>query len=756
MKINVDLLVNKQGQTAKDTTLKQGDLFTANIKSTSQKGEAVLQAKGQDFSVKVDGVISDKGRGSFEVTGFKDGQPVVKQIHEAPQKSSGNGPDHLSAQFNNGKPVSGDLKSALALISEKGIPIDKKTFADLKNFMSKADGSVAQKLGTLEALIAKNLPITADRLNAVHAALRESALQSGVADLLKQAGITLSVNPTGSGSVSPNITANQLKDAARQRLIQALTQLMNPENSASVKQLIQQVQSSGDLKQDAQMIQNTFRDALLNSPEAQKFLNDAIKLLVMIKPSDSSASSAGEKLLEAIQSVKKIPDISTVINSIKSLSEMPEWKTAEKEMLQTAFGKADQAALKGLELQARQELMQVLQGLAAVHPIASFNAESYSLSEDLINSIPFQSRDVIVTRISEKMSQAAIDFKNIQKDITRNLSYIQLNANQSKQQVLQQAKPMLEATIKMLDNAILKGDFMLYTNMETEKKLMKASGQLAEASKLLAKGEIAAASRITSEIKAMMEKIEFKPSDVKVQHFVSKEIMQLNPPSLQQQTALNLQHSLQQLYSEPSARSAYEHVRNMGMTFENEQAHSLLTRGQGQEQLAHSLKAMLMKMAQGEGGKMDAMNNQLTGQQLLSKTDSTGLQSMVMTLPFILQEKVESFKVYMQSKNGSQKIDWENCSLYFLFDTKKMGEIGVSLNVSDRNLNVKMKNDQPDFEKKMQPITELAKERLGEIGYHVQQLQFGKLTPEVLPDSIESAAQKSVPFMTEKGYDFSV
>ncbi len=48
---------------------------------------------------------------------------------------------------------------------------------------------------------------------------------------------------------------------------------------------------------------------------------------------------------------------------------------------------------------------------------------------------------------------------------------------------------MLETTISKLDNAILKSDMMLFTDMKTEKQLMNASTQLAEAKKLLAKGD---------------------------------------------------------------------------------------------------------------------------------------------------------------------------------------------------------------------------------------------------------------------------
>ena len=59
--------------------------------------------------------------------------------------------------------------------------------------------------------------------------------------------------------------------------------------------------------------------------------------------------------------------------------------------------------------------------------------------------------------------------------------------NTFKKNAYPQAKQMLETAISKLDNAILKSDMMLFTDMKTEKQLMNASTQLAEAKKLLSK-----------------------------------------------------------------------------------------------------------------------------------------------------------------------------------------------------------------------------------------------------------------------------
>lgn len=733
MQIKMDPSASSQSQGQKEVSLKQGDLFSANVKSKSGN-EAILQVRGQEVKVKTDGKLPDSGRVQLEVTGTKDGLPVVRQ---AQQQASVQAPDFV--KMNDGKPLSAELKSTLQHLSSKGVQVDPALVKELNQFLTKTDGSLNQKLETIQAAVSKNLDLTANKLTAIHSALHGPPISKAVTELLKSAGVDITSGQKHS--------ASQIHQAARQQLIQALQMLTKDDPEAN--RMLKQLEATGDVKSIAAEAQKVFSSLLEKNADAAKLIQNALKLdslvqpIVQSQPIDQSKALLVQDVKTAIQ---KMPDVSKVTEQFSALANNPEINTDIRQSLQQAAAKAAQLVQNGQELQARQIMMQGIEQATAAYPLKAAS-EQYMLSDELTSQIPMHSRDVIVTRISEKMSQAAIDFKNIQKDMTRNLSQIEFAANR---QQVQQSKPLLEATIRMLDKAILKGDFMLYTDMKTERDLLKASGQLAEASKLLAKGEVTQAARITSEVKAMMEKIEFKPSDVKVQHFVSKEVMQIEQPPIQKMTAYNLQESMQNLRNEPSARHAFEHVRAMGMTFENEQAHSLLNKNQEQ---AASLKAMLMKMA-GEG-KADQTLSQLTGQQLLSKTDSNGLQSMVMTLPFILQEKVENFKVYMQSKNGSQKVDWENCNLYFLFDTKKLGEIGVSLNVSERNLTIKMKNDQPDFEMKMEPITSLAKDRLEKIGYSVQQLQFDRLTVEdaaVLPDE----PKQSVPIMTEKGYDFSI
>jgi hypothetical protein len=301
---------------------------------------------------------------------------------------------------------------------------------------------------------------------------------------------------------------------------------------------------------------------------------------------------------------------------------------------------------------------------------------------------------------------------------------------------------------------------MLYADMKTEKKLLTASTQLAEAKKLLSKGEFSQANKIVTDVKNQMDKLIFKPSDIRVKHYVSQEVGKMENMPLPKQVSHGIEQSLQTVKQAPTSRNSFEYLRTLGLTHESDQASHLVAKEKDHETLNTNLKDMLYKLAQKEDGqlssKADNLLNNLTGQQLLSKNDSSGLQNMMFNLPYLLQDKLENIKVFVNSKNEDQHIDWENCSLFFLFETKKLGEVGISITSSERNLAIKVKNDTFGFKEKMEPLAFLAKERLEDIGYKVGNIQFSTLNKSEESPQKETVTEKRYSTITEKGYDFSI
>ena len=208
----------------------------------------------------------------------------------------------------------------------------------------------------------------------------------------------------------------------------------------------------------------------------------------------------------------------------------------------------------------------------------------------------------------------------------------------------------------------------------------------------------------------------------------------------------------------------FEMVRALGLNHESETAQSLVFQKNAQAEQSHeqNLKSILMKLAgvdgqaeqKGLAQQADQALTQLTGQQLLSKSDGNGsLQSMFLNLPLLLGGKPENLKVYINSKNEGDQVQWENCSLYFLLDTKKLGDVGIYLNSTDRNLSITIKNDLPLFKEKMAPLAAITKEKLQEVGYNVTNISFAPLSEA--PSEFKKVQTKK-PVFTGKGLNFTI
>ncbi|URM33445.1 hypothetical protein LLY41_02920 [Cytobacillus firmus] len=493
-----------------------------------------------------------------------------------------------------------------------------------------------------------------------------------------------------------------------------------------------------------------------------------------------------EAIKQLIKQFQKEPDLTRALNLVlKEITSNPGMNMSTVDKAEKAISHAAQLQEKGRELGARQhmtkELSDIEQTLAKSEPKMSAEAKlaaealQYDLNEQL-QSLGIQSKDILVTKVTEKLAQATHDFRELKREITRNLDNVEHLINTFKKNAYPQAKQMLETAISKLDNAILKSEMMLFTDMKTEKQLMQASSQLAEAKKMLAKGDHAQAGKIVSEVKTLIDKVIFKPSEQKVVHFVAKESMMLEKQPAAQHVIKQFNETASgYLSGEPSARQMFEMVKSMGLNHDSEVANSLVFQKNDQsqqEQQQQNLKAALMKLAQGEGQETNskiaqqaeqALTN-LTGQQLLSKSDASGtLQSMFFNLPMLLGGKPENLQVFVNSKNEGQQVDWENCNLYFLLETKKLGDVGILLNSTDRNLSITIKNDLPGFKERMEPTAVFTKEKLQEVGYNVSSINFTRMSvpqPKLATDQgvqdQENDPKPLRPVFTEKGMDFKI
>ncbi|MFB5166815.1 hypothetical protein V2P11_13670 [Parageobacillus toebii] len=380
-------------------------------------------------------------------------------------------------------------------------------------------------------------------------------------------------------------------------------------------------------------------------------------------------------------------------------------------------------------------------------------------NEEWFQTIPVQSKDMIVKTITEKLSQAALDFKKLQIEMNKKLENAAFLLNSGQTLARQQAKQFVEAVINTLDRAILRGEFMLFTDMKMEKQMLQASAKLAEAKQLLTEGKPSDALTIVNEVKNWLRGLRFQPADVKIKHFISAFHFNEQEVMPKQQLLSQLARTLKlPLGEEVSARSMFEQFRQLGFQHEKDISRALWLKQPAME--PQNIKAVLMKLSQGELGMIaqqaeHALMN-MTGQQLLSKFDGNHhMQTMFYQLPVLLHDQIETVHIYLNSRNNEGKLDWQNCSLYFLLDTEKYGKIGILLQALERNLTITIKTDNAQLAEALKSLTEMAKENLEAIGYNVKGIAFAKMNEQEEPKTVAETTQEKET-NREKGYDWTV
>ncbi|MGG3956348.1 hypothetical protein ABEV15_06805 [Bhargavaea massiliensis] len=380
-------------------------------------------------------------------------------------------------------------------------------------------------------------------------------------------------------------------------------------------------------------------------------------------------------------------------------------------------------------------------------------------NEEWVQSTPIQAKDMIVKTVTEKLSQAALDFKKLQIEMNKKLENAAFLLNSGQALARQQAKQFVEAVIHTLDRAILQGEFMLFTDMKTEKQMLQASAKLAEAKQLLTEGEQSDALNIVNEVKKLLGGLRFQPADEKMKHFVSAFHFNEQETTPKHQLLSQLAKTLTlPLGGEVSARNTFEQFRQLGFQHEKDISRALWLKQPAME--PQNIKAVLMKLSQGELGMIaqqaeHALVN-MTGQQLLSKFDTNNhVQTMFYQFPVLLHDQMETVHIYLNSRNDEGKLDWQNCSLYFLLDTEKYGKIGILLQALERNLTITIKTDNAQLSEALKSLTEMAKENLEAIGYNVKGIDFAKMNEQ---EEQKTAAETTQEKETnrEKGYDWTV
>lgn len=737
-------------------------LADRGVRMTNEQ-EATVRA----FLKAATGEVSQKAV-TVELT-LQRGAPMTAEsllaVHEIVKSdSTGKLSSESSAQanryLNTDSKADTEVRQVLKLLADKGVRMTNEQEVAVRAFLEEASGEAPQKAATVEYVLQRGIPVTAESLLAVHQAINGNPANQVIVQSSTTSVVVPSNTSVTSSAQSVNVSTNTASSAL-QDLVQTILQKWGQTVGENISGLAEEVTAKLEL-----------------SPVTIAAKSDSAADKIVQQPGETDKTSAAFQIMR--QHVEKNSSLSEAIFRMKELvpSLAPEQAAQWEDTIQSLRRlQLTGAADKGQEM-LRQFLQEgSTQAVASPKVVASNSADDrldtvYS-NAAAAGELELAARSILVTEVTKRLSQATQDFKTLKRDITRNLNQMAEMVKSTTRNIFPQVQAALDASIDKLDKAILKSDMTLLTDMGTEKQLLVASSRLADARKQLQLGNNAGARAILEDVSSKLEQMNWRPANVRVENVLYRQQMTKETMPTPQRLATEWDAISNSSGREHTARSVLDTIRAMGYSHDSDAARYLASSndnggspggGGGQQEHQQNVKALLLKLAQEDGasGRMaeQALNN-LTGQQLLSKQDTgASMQSLMLSLPLMLSGRAENVKVIVNSRQEGEKVDWENCSLYFALQTRKLGDMGILATVADRHLSLTLKNDSPQFQERMEPLAALCREKLREIGFQIGPIRFSPLTQEEQAPPVISSNQparpSAAPTPSLKGFDFKI
>lgn len=409
--------------------------------------------------------------------------------------------------------------------------------------------------------------------------------------------------------------------------------------------------------------------------------------------------------------------------------------------------------------------------------IAAWVSEALNSVDDVVQEMMASLNDsdtiklYVVESVTVKMQTVAESFKTEQSAMLQLLDTV---TSEEKSLTSDQVKAVLETVINKLDDVLMKSDIPLYTSMTMEKSLLKMTSDLQEAQQLLSKNDVAGAKAIVKHVTKELSEAVFKPSEQKIQAFALKqsEAFTQEDKSLQEKQVMQLQSYKQEGVS---ARSVLDLFRSLGLNHEYEVSEKLsqLKNFEKDVKIESNLKEVLYKLERDEKEEshktvetLEKSLNNLTGQQLLNKQgQKNSQQTMFFNIPIVNEQEVKNMKLYVNSRDANNRLDWENCSLYFVVDLKQYGPTGIKVDIQDRGVSITVKNDDENLKDVIEPLLDNLGDMLEEVGLKAKNVnflplddhkKFGRNMLKEQSVSEETTSQQTTYDAAQKGFDFRI
>lgn len=644
--------------------------------------------------------------------------------------------DKQTRQVVNGSVEYWDKSSKSSEILERyNVPKTEENKKGIEAFMKNEEGTMASKLETLEIAASNGVDMTEDNLSSIHEALNEDfSLNESIEVLV-----------VSEGDQGEMITAEDIR---------------NMDLPAEMKAKIMGAIENGETPTNAlaNALGEAFGEAFLSKFDGAVEGDITVTIRITIEVIEIRYQQEGE----ALDLDKLMAQFNALIEAAKngegtSLTTAADIIAALENVSLNSDKDADKSSVTDMQDIDEQIAEWVAEALGSVEQVSGDLMTAFENSPTI--------KLYVVESMTIKMQDVAEEFKVAQKDM---LQTMEKAISEEKPLTTEQVKDVLNSVINKLDDVLLKSDVPLYTSMSMEKNLLKMSSDLQTARQHLAKGDIADAKNIIKTVHGKLEEAVFKPSERKVQGFALKQ----SEAFLQDKEMMQLQSYKQEGVS---ARNVLELFRNLGLNHEYEVSEKLsqLKTLEKEMKLDTNLKEVLHKLDQDEKQENKTVEtiekslNNLNGQQLLNKQgQKNSQQTLFFNIPMVNDQEIKNMKLYVNSRDANNRLDWENCSLYFVIDLKQYGPTGIKVDIKDRGVSITVKNDDQHLKDVIEPLLDNLGDMFEDVGLKEKDVRFvpldnhKKFGRDMLKDKpvIEEVAKSMNTAYTEpkKGFDFKI
>ena len=335
---------------------------------------------------------------------------------------------------------------------------------------------------------------------------------------------------------------------------------------------------------------------------------------------------------------------------------------------------------------------------------------------------PVNGRQIMVREVTAHLATMTNTFRSEQATVTKQLGQVASLIEKSPHA----SRPALETVSTRLNQLVQKTDALLHTDPVQEKQLVTMTAKLDVALSLLSTKPQESA-RLVKEVRATLNDFRYAPNQARIEYIPHGATRAGELPAV---APLKLDSTLTGRAIQETAQRVQANAQ-LSQAASNAQASALSVRSDTTNPEAQRLASFFQV------------------QQTLNRLDGGQLHQLLFALPAKVQEIDTGIHVHIQNREAGDVVDWENSVLYIRLETPRLGEIGVKLEATDRNLRLTLEHDDANVERLARPL-------LGKIEQTLEAIGYNSVTTQVKPLTKSEKVAEEPKVVPTSGYDFRI